>query len=393
MILNNKQNEALKIILQKYKNHEKYVVISGYAGSGKTTITKFAVAALEKYGIKEGDVCYAAYTGKACQVLLSKGNKNVSTLHKLMYESIPKPDGTFFRRRKAELDYKVIVADECSMIPIQLVENLLSYPVFVIFLGDPGQLPPVDKNADNHLLDNPDVFLDQIMRQALDSEIIQLSMKIRNREPIDYFHGKDVVVMHKNELTTGVLTWADIVLCATNRTRININNQIRDLLGHHGNIVEGEKLICLSNYWDDIATNDDPLVNGTIGYIKNIYNTKYVYPKYLYQNQSVDIIGADFISDSGADFGSLEMDKKMILTGESSYTWKELYKIRRNPKYQNTLPHNFTYGYAITGHKSQGSSWPKVLVIEENFPFDREEHTRWLYTCCTRPEQKLVLVR
>lgn len=393
MVLTEKQNEALKEILRKYEHHDKYVVIGGYAGSGKSTLVKFAISALERHGIKEKDVCYAAYTGKACQVLLSKGNKNVSTLHKLMYESIPKPDGTFYRRRRGQLDYKVIVADECSMIPIQLVENLLSYPVFVIFLGDPFQLPAIDKNADNHLLDSPDVFLDQIMRQALDSEIIQLSMKIRNKEPINYFHGKDVVVMHKNELTTGVLTWADIVLCATNRTRINMNNQIRDLLGHHSNIVEGEKLICLSNYWDDIATNDDPLVNGTIGYIKNIYNTKYIYPKYLYQNQSVDIIGADFISDSGADFGSLEMDKKMILTGESSYTWKESYKIRRNPKYQNTLPHNFTYGYAITGHKSQGSQWEKVLVIEENFPFDRTEHAKWLYTCITRASSKAVLVR
>ena len=137
MILTEKQNEALKEILRKYEHHDKYVVIGGYAGSGKSTLVKFAISALERQGIKERDVCYAAYTGKACQVLLSKGNKNVSTLHKLMYESIPKPDGTFYRRRKVQLNYKVIVADECSMIPMQLVKNLLSYPVFVIFLGDP----------------------------------------------------------------------------------------------------------------------------------------------------------------------------------------------------------------------------------------------------------------
>ena len=393
MILNNKQNEALKIIIQKYKNHEKYVVISGYAGSGKTTITKFAVAALEKYGIREEDVCYAAYTGKACQVLLSKGNKNVSTLHKLMYESIPKPDGTFFRRRKAELDYKVIIADECSMIPRQLMENLLSYPVFVIFLGDPGQLPPVDKDADNHLLDNPDIFLDQIMRQALDSEIIQLSMKIRNQEPIDYFHGKDVIVMHKNELTTGTLTWADQILCATNKTRTALNSQMRDLLGHEGQPQDGDKVICSRNYWDNIADNDDPLVNGTIGFLKNTYETKFHYPKYLYPKQDVRILGGEFISDTGADFGSIDFDENMILTGEPSIDWKSSYKLNRNPKYKGTLPYEFLYGYAITGHKSQGSQWEKVLVIEENFPFDRTEHTKWLYTCITRASLKAVLVR
>lgn len=141
-MLTQKQELALQAIVEKYQNHEKYVVIGGYAGSGKSYLVKFAIAALEKYGIHEDKVCYAAYTGKACQVLLSKGNKNVSTLHKLMYESIPKPDGTFFRRKKVSLGYDVIVADECSMIPKPLMENLLSYPVFVIFLGDPGQLPP-----------------------------------------------------------------------------------------------------------------------------------------------------------------------------------------------------------------------------------------------------------
>lgn len=37
--------------------------------------------------------------------------------------------------------------------------------------------------------------------------------------------------------------------------------------------------------------------------------------------------------------------------------------------------------------------WPKVVVLEENFPFDKEEHVRWLYTACTRSSEKLVLVR
>ena len=43
--------------------------------------------------------------------------------------------------------------------------------------------------------------------------------------------------------------------------------------------------------------------------------------------------------------------------------------------------------------KVSGSEWDKVLVIEERFPFDKEEHKRWLYTACTRAAKKLVLVR
>ena len=56
-------------------------------------------------------------------------------------------------------------------------------------------------------------------------------------------------------------------------------------------------------------------------------------------------------------------------------------------------PALFDFGYAITCHRAQGSSWKNVLVIEEKFPFDAVEHARWLYTACTRPEKKLVLIR
>ena len=50
------------------------------------------------------------------------------------------------------------------------------------------QLPPISKNDDNHLLDHPHVFLDEIMRQAKESEIIQVSMQIRDGEPLKEFH-------------------------------------------------------------------------------------------------------------------------------------------------------------------------------------------------------------
>ena len=57
------------------------------------------------------------------------------------------------------------------------------------------------------------------------------------------------------------------------------------------------------------------------------------------------------------------------------------------------MPIEFNYGYAITCHRSQGSQWDKVLVLEERFPFEAEDHKRWLYTAVTRAADKLVLVR
>ena len=391
MILTKKQEQGLKTCIEKYINGEKYCVISGYAGAGKSTLVKFIVQNLPGINPEE-DVVYACYTGKAAQVLLKKGNKNVLTLHKLLYESIPKPDGTFFRKPKPFIDYKIVIVDEVSMAPKQLMELLFTHNVFIIALGDPFQLPPVDKNQDNGLLNNPDVFLDEIMRQALDSEIIRLSMQVRNKEPFEYFTGHDAIVMPKKDLNTGVLKWADQILVGTNATRVAINNQMRDLMGRGNKPEDGDKVICLRNYWDNLATNDDPLVNGTIGYISNVYETYNKTPNWA-GGDIIKVLKANFTSDSDADFGLLQMDEKQILTGERCLDFKKIYKLTSNRRTAHLVPMEFTYGYAITVHKSQGSEWDNVCVLEESFPFDREEHARWLYTAVTRASDKLVLVR
>ena len=85
MILTNKQQEGLKIAVQRYKDREPYTVISGYAGSGKSTLIKFIISAL---GLEDDEVAYVAYTGKAAQVLKQKGCPNAETAHKLLYKAV-----------------------------------------------------------------------------------------------------------------------------------------------------------------------------------------------------------------------------------------------------------------------------------------------------------------
>ena len=396
MELNEKQKNGLTLALQRYKNKEKYTVIAGYAGAGKSTLVRFIIEELKTYGVKETDVCFACFTGKAAQVLLKKGNKNVITLHKLLYKSIPKESGGFVRIPNPSIPYKIVVVDEVSMAPKTLMDLLFKHNVYVICLGDPFQLPPVDKKEDNHLLDAPHIFLDEIMRQAQESEIIQLSMAIRENRPIEVFQGKEVQILNKEELNTGMLTWADQILVATNATRVSINTQMRKLLNFGEKPQDGDKIICLRNYWDCFSDNEEPLVNGTIGILKNSFLTKRYLPRIVKSTNGfshIDLIMGDFISDSGMYFHSLEMDKKMIDTGEFSLDWKTVYQLNRNPKTRDIPPLEFTYGYAITCHKAQGSEWDKVLVIEEKFPFDKIEHARWLYTAVTRSSEKLVLVR
>ena len=393
MILTRKQSEGLLIAIDRYKARKKYTVISGYAGSGKSTLVRFIIEALD---VDEDDVCYCAFTGKAAEVLRKKGNKNACTLHKLLYESIPKPDGGFFRKPKPQLDYNVIVVDEVSMAPKSLIDLLFKHNVYVICLGDPGQLPPIDKDEDNHLLDHPHIFLDEIMRQAQESEIIQLTMKIRNNEPINYYDGKEVKVIPYTQLNTGILQWGDQILTATNATRQGINNQMRQLLNYPNYPVDGDKMICLRNYWEDFSDDGDPLINGTIGILKNSFQTWREIPRFVKSNiRRFDVLTGDLmIPDTNDMYDLVDMDQKMILTGEKCCGWQLSYKLGKlRLKYGDLVPKEFAYAYAITCHKAQGSSWPNVVVLEESFPFDKIEHARWLYTACTRAEKKLVLVR
>ena len=393
MELTKKQQEGLELALDRYKNGEDYTIIAGYAGSGKSTLVKFIISALPDID-PETDVVYTSFTGKATQVLSKKGNKNTSTLHKLLFHSVPKPDGGFIRKRVSSIDYKVVVVDEISMVPKSLMDHLLSYSIHVIGLGDPFQLPPVDKNEDNHLLDHPHIFLDEIMRQAAESEIIQLTMKIRNGEPIDYFKGKEVQVLKRSELNTGMMQWADQILVATNATRNKMNSEMRELLGHGTMPEDGDKVICCRNYWEKEADDGSILINGSIGTLKDVQPKELSLPKYLNANvEKIDLISSNFIGEGQEDYGRFGMDQKLILEGQKSLDWRTEYRLAKSSKYANAVPYEFTYGYAITCHRSQGSEWNKVLVIEERFPFDKEEHARWLYTACTRASEKLVLIR
>lgn len=393
MQLTRKQAEGLLISIDRYKAGKKYTVISGYAGSGKSTLVRFIIEALD---VDENDVCYCAFTGKAAEVLRKKGNKNAFTLHRLLYESIPKPTGGFFRKIKTKIDYKIVVVDEISMAPKTLIDLLFTHNVYVICLGDPGQLPPIDKNEDNHLLDHPHIFLDEIMRQAQESEIIRLTMKIRNHEPIDYYDGKEVKIIPYSQLNTGILQWGDQILTATNNRRQAINNQMRQLKNYPNYPVDGDKMICLRNYWEDFSVGGDPLVNGTIGILNNSFQTWRQIPPIVKSNiKKFDVLTGDLIiPDTNDMYDLVDMDQKMILTGNKCCDWRLSYRLGKlRPKYGDIVPKEFAYAYAITCHKAQGSEWNNVVVLEENFPFDKEEHTRWLYTACTRSSEKLVLVR
>ena len=389
MVLTTKQEEGLKIAIERYNNKEQYTCIAGYAGTGKSTLVKFIVSALN---LKQDDVCYITFTGKAALVLRDKGCPNAMTAHRLLYQSIPKADGSFYHKPRRPIPpYKLIVVDEISMLPDEIWQLLLSHRVHVIALGDPFQLPPI--GADNGVLKNPHIFLDEIMRQAQESEIIKLTMDIRAGKPLELMDGNEVKVIDKKDVVKGMYLWADQIICGKNETRRYINNLMREYLYGVTDTepVEGDKVICLRNDWDHPNENGDVMVNGTIGTIHNLKKQQTYWLK--------PMLTADFIPDGVSEediensffdpvFRDVNVDYKELTTGEPTVNKNNFRRFPREWK-----PNEFDYGYCITCHKAQGSEYPKVLVFEEHLRGSEEMHLRWLYTAATRAQLKLVIVR
>lgn len=371
--LTNKQNDGLKLAVKRFKDHEKYTCISGFAGTGKSTLVQFIIQELK---LNDDEIAYCAYTGKAAMVLKQKGCPGATTAHQLVYYNKELPDGTFVHtplRAPENPKLKLVVVDEVSMLEREMWDILMSWDVYVIALGDPYQLPPI--HEENGVLNHPHIFLDEIMRQAQESEIIRLSMDIRDGKPLRYFKGKDVRVVPKNSIGDNLLVTADQVLCGKNITRYELNKRIRQAIWKEkfsNEPLNGDKVICLKNYW-----NYGNLTNGTIGTINNVFirDSELFKPKMI----------ASFHADTNDDFYCLHMDHKIFTEGKPTVNQDNWMMYQKHER-----PLEFDFAFAVTTHKYQGSEAPKIVVFDE-WLGGREMHQRWLYTACTRASEKLVI--
>ena len=412
-MLTRKQEEALKLAVARYQLGMPYTVISGYAGSGKSTLVKFIISALN---IPDEQVAYVAYTGKAANVLKNKGCPNATTAHKLLYHARQTKNGNyvFTPKKMLEGNYELIVVDEVSMLPQELWYQLLSHGVYVLALGDPGQLSP-PKDETNPILEKPHIFLDEIMRQAQESAIIRLSMHIREGKDFRTFptvSGEVRIIPHKwmFEDENQTLLQASQIICGTNAQRFDLNDKIRRLMGR-GPIPEpDDKIIGLKNHWDDVSDQGNALTNGAIGHIIPKEHILQTYPNTVKFKEFMptDILVADFITDDGDTFKDLPIDyqglttNRPALTGAQEYTLggynKSLEKKIEQYGYSVVkpliIPYSFNYGYAITCWKSQGSEYPYVLGYDCSWlrKKDIEEYKKYLYTLVTRAENAVILV-
>lgn len=387
---------------------EQVYFLFGYAGTGKTTLAKHIASRIE------GEVIYAAYTGKAAHILRSKGCDGAQTIHSLIYQS-KEASAARLKELEAELavlieeltqegvndieghirvrdlrrdikeenrngdqphfvldptsklkDAALLILDECSMIDNQMGSDLMSFGVPILVMGDPAQLPPISGHGYFIKDVNPHTLLTSIHRQAKGSAVLSLATKARKQEPIapgDY--GQDCVVHEMGtKLDPEYMLSFDQILVGKNRTRRNMNKRIRQLRGFTGELpVVGDRLVCLKN------NSQLGLLNGSMF---DVISVEGVYDNKMHMT----------ICPEGEAFGREVAAHVHYFLG----TEDDL------PYYERPEAGCFDFGYALTVHKSQGSQWNSVMVFDESWG-NALAKAQMLYTAITRAAQRVSVMR
>ncbi len=344
MELTTQQKMALYHLVTGIREGEKELTMGGYAGTGKTTLIKYLQQFFPDYGI-------CAYTGKAANVLRKKGLQGASTIHSRIYKPFFQ-DGMVYFDLNPDPGCNGFIVDEASMVSEDIYEDLQSYDMPMIFVGDHGQLEPIGSKF--NLMQNPDYKLEEIHRNA--GDIPRFAEALRNGYSPRGFGCSDGTVELISRTTVEDYLAVDQIICAYNKTRVQINEEVRQALGHSGVINEGERVMCLRN------NKQQGLFNGMQGTVVNLYTGRRG-RKYM-----------DFEFD-GTIIKDIWYDPKQF--GQEAHT-KLLGKDTPNP---------FDYAYCITAHKAQGDEWQKVLVIEQRCR--NWDHKRWAYTAASRPKALL----
>jgi exodeoxyribonuclease-5 len=333
----------------------------GFAGTGKTTLARHIASEVT------GKVLFAAFTGKAALVMLSKGCERASTIHSLIYK--PRESGDEIPSfdlwddapaSKAAL----IVIDECSMVDAELGRDLMSFGVPLLVLGDPAQLPPIQGGG--FFTDTePDAMLTEVHRQARDNPIVRLSMDIRaGRSLVPGTYG-DSEVVARAKLDGARVVAADQVLVGRNVTRRAYNARLRQRHGFQDELPSaGDKLVCLRN------NKRKGLFNGALWSVKERPAARR------------DIIKMRLQPDDGFGGRGIKVSVRVecFTGGLEAIDWG----LRKRFD-------EFDYGYVLTVHKAQGSQWDDVVLFDESGAFT-DTAQRWLYTGVTRAAKRLTVV-
>jgi ATP-dependent exoDNAse (exonuclease V) alpha subunit len=245
-----------------------------------------------------------------------------------------------------------------SMVNEKIARDIESFGVPVLVLGDPAQLPPIEGGG-HYTAAAPDVLLETVHRQALESPVLALATHVR-------LGGSWADRLVKVNLAEAMA--ADKVLVWKNSTRWNLTRKMREKQGLPlDQPVVGDEVICLVN-------------NKDLG---------------IFNGQQFEVLAAKRTNE----FWELELldedeHSAWYLAAADGFQGWEQEKAAKGRAYWAGDVGLFTFGRVLTVHKAQGSEWDSVYVVdqtEQMWKSTLAEKRAWIYTAATRAKDRLIL--
>ena len=427
------------------------MVLSGFAGTGKTTLLASVVRTLEAFHTR---YVLLAPTGRAAKVLANYSGRQAYTIHKHIYRQKSVADDGIgqFSLSHNKAVRTLFVVDEASLIggaqegggnvfgTGDLLADLIGFvrngaDCKLLLVGDRAQLPPVGMEnspaLDEAVMDGfggvEYAFMTTVVRQNAESGILENATRLRE---LLFEEGIVQAEMRNLRLNTAKLpdiervsggelleVLADaygrygegetMVLCRSNKMANRYNAGIRAKIQYkEEDLVKGDKLMVVKNCYQipedmeqvDFIANGDVADLLKIGKYEERYGLHFAtarlsFPDYDDEELSVKVC-LDALS-SEAPALTYEQQNSLYQGVNADYehikSKKKRYDAVKEDPYFNAL--QIKYAYALTCHKAQGGQW-KCVFIDNPFwqePLDREQ-LRWLYTALTRATEKVYLV-
>lgn len=421
------------------------MTLEGYAGTGKTTLVG---KLLSDIGSSIGAVAVAAPTNKAVRVLMEKlgetAGVDYGSIHSFLGLRLQEQeDGQQSCRKEGDStlhNYNLVIIDECSMISRELFRYIVSSKrdCIVLFVGDPAQLPPVGDKERSPVFDmvQAKATLSEVVRQAEGNPIIKLSMKIRECIEADQITSPDIISQALPPADAGVpaclanggfdtaTSWAlseiesgrDARIIAFTNAQVQKYNQfIHD--SRFGGLGECRfsvsETVIAHQAFDAMTTKYQPVGIHTSEELEVIDIIQTGHPKWP------EVAAHKLIMerDSGTTVEAYVADNQMQLDEMINQHFQQWRLLKEQAKAEKdsvksalieleaktastkawTMRKAFAplrHSYAITAHKSQGSTFDTALVDYTNLsriktPFD---FNRALYVAITRPSQYLAVI-
>jgi exodeoxyribonuclease-5 len=442
------QSDALKKIASYIcdNNNDVIFLMTGYAGTGKTSIISSVVKTLDLLRMRS---VLLAPTGRAAKVLASYSGRQAFTIHKKIYRQKSSRDGlgSFSLDRNLHKDTFFIV-DEASMVSNssgdsslfgsgRLLDDLIEYVYSgtdckLIIVGDTAQLPPVGSIL-SPALDPSSLStygfgliaceLRQVVRQSETSGILMNATRVRLQvaennlvhPSIDSINFKDTIRITGEELIDEISSAygtcgmeGTIIVVNSNKQANRYNQGIRNrIFFREEEISPGDMVMVVKNNYSIIEEDEDGagfIANGDIAEVKKIrkYEERYgfrfadmvlKFPDYNLEIESkvmMDVLHLD--TPALPSEKNKELFQNILADYINIRTRRKQFEAVKNNSYFNAL--QIKFAYAVTCHKAQGGQWERVFI--DQGMFNRNEITidylRWFYTALTRSTEKVYLV-